>query len=127
MSSTTPQRGRSDPITGSIADLVAELVELGFEPQTRPALPGQLVYTATDSPVTLTVLTDPDNLYVRAEGPTDRHPWRVEWTAATPTHVQLIALYAILNHDPTAALSAAATALGTPPAGTEPAKHYPAG
>jgi hypothetical protein len=142
MSSTAPHRGRSDPATGPVADLAAELVELGFEPQTRPVLPGQVVYTATDSPVTITVhtdtlladplltdavLADPNHPSVRAECTADGHPWRVEWTAATPIHVQLIALYAILNHDPAVALSAAATALGAPPVGAEPGKRYPAG
>ena len=57
----------------------------------------------------------------------DGHPWRMEWTATTPIHVQLIALYAILNHDPAVALSAAAAALGAPPPGAEPGKRYPAG
>ena len=138
MNSTAPHRDRADPAgVPPVADLAAELVELGFEPQTRPVLPGQVVYTATDSPVTVTVhtdplltdplLADPNHPSVRAECTADGHPWRMEWTATTPIHVQLIALYAILNHDPAAALSAAAAALGTTPAGTEPAKRYPAG
>src|SRR5205814_3622739 len=113
MSDTTPERGRSDPgMPVPFAELVAELGELGFEPQPRPALPGQVVYTATDSPVAITMptstvasdtavtdttATDVDIVHVHAEGAPDGHPWRMEWTATTPIHVQLIALYAILN------------------------------
>src|SRR2546423_773047 len=60
MSDTTPERGRSNPGTAApFAELVAELGELGFEPQPRPALPGQVVYAATDSPATIAVVTRP--------------------------------------------------------------------
>jgi hypothetical protein len=128
MSRTTPERGWSDPATPApFADLVAELDELGFEPQPRPGVSGQVVYAATDSPVTIAVVTDPTHPHVRAEGAADDHGWHLDWTTGTPVHVQLIALYAILNHTPAAALSAAAAALGTTPPGTEPAKRYPAG
>src|SRR5256885_13631965 len=69
MSDTTPERSSSDPgMPAPFAELVAELGELGFEPQPRPALAGQVVYTATDSPVTITVVTDPTHPHVRAEG-----------------------------------------------------------
>jgi hypothetical protein len=148
MTSTAPRRSSSQPAgVAPLAALAAELGELGFEPQPRPALPGQVVYTATDSPVAITMptstvasdtavtdttATDVDIVHVHAEGAPDGHPWRMEWTATTPIHVQLIALYAILNHDPAAALSAAAAALGitragTTCAGSEPARRYPAG
>jgi hypothetical protein len=36
----------------------------------------------------------------------------MHWTATTPDAVQLIALYAVLDDDPAAALGGAATALG---------------
>jgi hypothetical protein len=128
MNHTTPERGRSDPATPApFADLVAELGELGFEPQPGPAIPGQVVYAATDSPVTITVVTHPTHPHLRAESAADGHAWHLDWTNHTPVHVQLIALYAILNHTPAAALSAAAAALGTTPPGAEPARRYPAG
>jgi len=128
MSDTTPERSSSDPgMPAPFAELVAELGELGFEPQPRPALPGQVVYTATDSPVTIAVVTDPAYPHVRVESATGGHRWHLDWTVHTPVHVQLIALYAILNHTPVAALSAAAAALATTPPGVESAKRYPAG
>ena len=128
MSDTTPERGRSDPgMPVPFAELVAELGELGFEPQPRPALPGQVVYTATDSPVTIAVVTDPAYPHVRVESATGGYRWHLDWSTGTPGHVQLIALYAILNHTPAAALSAAAAALATTPPGVESVKRYPAG
>jgi hypothetical protein len=128
MSDTTSERSSSDPGTPApFAELVAELGELGFEPQPRPALPGQVVYTATDSPVTIAVVTDPAYPQVRVASATGGHRWHLDWSTGTPVHVQLIALYAILNHTPAAALSAAAAALATTPPGVEPAKRYPAG
>jgi hypothetical protein len=128
MSDTTSERSSSDPgMPAPFAELVAELGELGFEPQPRPALPGQVVYAATDSPVTIAVVTDPTYPHVRAEGAAGGHRWHLDWTTGTPVHVQLIALYAILNHTPAAALSAATAAFGTAPPGVESAKRYPAG
>jgi hypothetical protein len=94
MNHTTPERGRSDPATPApFADLVAELGELGFEPQPGPAIPGQVVYAATDSPVTITVVTHPTHPHLRAESAADGHAWHLDWTNHTPVHVQLIALY----------------------------------
>src|SRR2546423_2168617 len=128
MSDTTPERSSSDPgMPAPFAELVAELGELGLEPPPRPTRPGPVVYTATDSPVTIAVVTDPAYPHVRVESATGGHRWHLDWSTGTPVHVQLIALYAILNHTPAAALSAAAAALATTPPGVESAKRYPAG
>jgi len=119
-----PGAGGLDPaVLAPFAGLVAELGELGFEPSPVQVEPGRVVYTATDSPVTITLLTDPGSAHVRSESPADGQPWYVVWTEGTALHVQLIVLYAVLNHDPMAALSAAAASLATTP--DEPTRRLP--
>jgi hypothetical protein len=112
-------------VSAPFAGLVAELGELGFEASLRPVDPGRVVYTATDSPVTVTLVADPSP-YVRAYHPANGRSWYVTWGADTPLHVQLIALYAVLNDDPTTALGAAAASLGAAPP-DEPERPSPAG
>jgi hypothetical protein len=127
MSSTTPEPARSQPTTvPPFADIVAELSELGFEPSPRPVEPGRVLYTATDSPVTVTLAPGPGCPHVHIDCPADGQHWYLSWAAGTPWHVQLIALYGVLNDDPTAALGAAAASLRAAPP-DQPAGPYPAG
>jgi hypothetical protein len=90
---------------------------LGFDPLDEPAKPGRAVYTATDSPTTITVLDQPGRHAVQVTVSSGGViTWTLEWTVGTPQPVQLIALYAALNDDPAAALdAAAATAIGLHP------------
>jgi hypothetical protein len=105
------------PASGEVfARLVGELDELGFE-ATRPAAhPHHTVYTATDSGVAVTIVASAcePHVYVAAR-PGTGPAWSMHWTAAAPPAIQLIALYAAVNDDPAAALTAAAAALGIPP------------
>jgi hypothetical protein len=99
------------------AHLVAELDELGFEP-TRPVeRPHDTVYTATDSGVLVAIVADgAEPPHVCVSAPSGTGPgWSMHWTATTPPMIQLIALYAAVNEDPTAALDAAAAAFGIAP------------
>src|SRR5436305_465073 len=82
-------------VSTPFAGLVAELGELGFEPSLRPVQPGHVVYAATDSPVTVTLLTEPGSSHVQVDSPAASQPWYVAWSDGTPLHVQLIALYAV--------------------------------
>jgi hypothetical protein len=99
----------------------ASLDELGFEP-TRPARhPHNTVYTATDSGVAVTVVADASEPHICLSARHGTDPaWSMQWTAAAPPAVQLIALYAAVNADPAAALAAAA-ALGVAAPNTTPA------
>lgn len=111
--------GRHDPGPTRrevFARLVGELSELGFEPTQAVSHPHDTVYTATDSGVVVTVVTDaPEpHVCVSARRGADA-AWTMHWTATTPHPVQLIALYAALNDDPATAIDAAAAAIGVHP------------
>ena len=105
--------GAAGPDT--FARLIGELHELGFERRPTASRPHRSVYGATDSPVTLTVVTEPPDPHVHVRGGHDAPGWHLYWTAATPAPVQLISLYAVLNDDPTAAIHAARAALAADP------------
>jgi hypothetical protein len=95
----------------AFARLVGELEELGFEPTWPLAHPNDTVYTATDSAVAITTVdaaSDPHVCVSARRG--NGAAWSMHWTATTPTTVQLIAPYAVVNEDPSAALAAAAAA-----------------
>ncbi len=101
---------------GVLSRLVGELEELGFEPTRPVGCPDETVYTATDSAVVVTVITNESTPHVcvsASRGPDAA--WTMHWTATAPVSVQLIALYAAVNENPAAALTAAAAALGAPP------------
>jgi len=116
MGSTANNPGPDRPAgPDTFARLIGELHELGFERSPTVSRPGRSVYAATDSPVTLTVVTEPPDPHVHVRGSHNAAGWDLYWTPATPAAVQLIALYAVLNDDPTAAIHAARVALVADP------------
>ncbi len=107
------------------ARLIHELQELGFEQVAVSTPPGPLAYAATDSPALVAVNNQPGQQHTRvlvgvhpphgrrSDGSHGADPsWQLAWTVGTPHVTQLIALYAALNTDPTAAIEAAAAAIG---------------
>ena len=120
---TSPAAPQHPPDRPVFARLVAELDELGFAPGAVADEPGHTLYTATDSRVVIAVIADAPDPHVCLAATRGGHRWSMHWTAATPDAVQLIALYAVLDDDPAAALGGAATALGIqnlPAAATKP-------
>jgi hypothetical protein len=109
----------------ALARLIDELHELGFERSPTPHRPGHVVYTATDSPVTFIVATDPPDPHVQVRGSREADAWQLAFTAQTPDTVVLIAVYAVLNDDPATALHAARSALTAGPATDHCARPYP--
>lgn len=94
------------------ARLVAELLTLSFEPQPSTGRHHRQVYRATDSQVSVILVSDPAQPHVLVTGGQDEAGrWWLRWSSHTPQPAQLIALYAALNDDPTAALDAAREAL----------------
>ena len=106
----------------TFARLIGELHELGFERSPTASRPHRGVYAATDSPITFTVVTEAPDPHVEVRGSHHAPGWLLYWTPATPALVELIALYAVLNDDPTAAIHAARAALVAEP----PTKPYTA-
>ncbi len=100
---------------GPFARLIGEIHELGFEHSPTASRPHRGVYAATDSPITLTVVTEAPDPHVEVRGSHTAPGWLLYWTPATPALVELIALYAVLNDDPTAAIHAARAALAAEP------------
>jgi hypothetical protein len=103
------------PSSATFVRLVAELQELGFERSPTAPRPDRAVYTATDSSVTFTIAAEPPDPHVNVSGARDGSGWHLYWTAATPDVVALVAVYAVLNDDPAAAVHAARAALSAPP------------
>ena len=105
------------------ARLAQELADLDFvaadDGQNRNP-----VYATTDSPLVITIDHDAQPPVARVTNPAcDGEPgWEVSFTADTPQHTQLIALYAAINADAGPAIDSAAAAVGVEPwgAGTQP-------
>jgi len=96
---------------GPFARLIAELAELGYEPDDSPDL---VTYTATDgdTAVLMYLSTEPPQAVLTGTN-SDDTDWQVAVTAATPPTTQLLILYAALNTtNARVAVTAAATALG---------------
>src|SRR6266545_5554616 len=73
---------------GVLSRLVGELEELGFEPTRPVGCPDETVYTATDSAVVVTVITNESNPHVcvsASRGPDAA--WTMHWTATAPVSV----------------------------------------
>jgi hypothetical protein len=98
----------NQPDSQPFTRLIRELHDLGFEATHTD----NTMYAATDSAATVTIVhrTHPPHVRV-STGHTDTQAL-LTWTADTPHHTQLICLYAALNDDPTAAIEAAAAAIG---------------
>ena len=116
------EAGPSTDATG-FARLAQELADLDFV----VADPGQArnpAYATTDSRLVITIDHDAQPPVARITYPAcDGEPgWEVSFTADTPQHTQLIALYAAINADPGHAIDTAAAAVGVEPwgAGTQP-------
>ena len=120
--SAPAEAGPSTDATG-FARLAQELADLDFvaadDGQNR-----NLAYATTDSPLVITIDHDAQPPVARVTNPAcDGEPgWVVSFTADTPQHTQLIALYAAINADPGPAIDSAAAAVGVEPwgAGTQP-------
>jgi hypothetical protein len=128
MTSVTRPEPSGPASDGVFARLVSELSELGFEPTLAAWHPHDTVYTATDSGVVVTVVDDEHqpHVCVSAKRGADT-TWNMHWTATTPHPTQLIALYAALNDDPTAAIDGAAAAIGVHPPTSTPRASTVAG
>ena len=116
------------PDGDTFTELADELEELGFEPVPELSPPSHTTYRATDSRVVVRIVRTPGERGVwLAVGAGSDRQWGLRWTAGTPHAVQLIALYAVLNENPAAALAAAAAAIGLRAPGSPAEPSPPAG
>ncbi len=107
----------TDPAVDSDVDapfarLVAELAELGYEPDD---LSGAVTYTATDGNAIVQVhrSAEPPRAVLAGASSDGATDWEITLTAATPPATQLLILYAALNTtNAGAAITAATAALG---------------
>jgi hypothetical protein len=126
--SGTGPRPPEPPHGFPFAALAHEVQELGFEPVPDLSPPEHTTYRATDSRVAIRIVHTPDERGVwLAVGSGPDLEWALHFTAGTPHAVQLIALYAVLNDNPAAALDAAAAAIGLSTSGSPAQPSPPAG
>src|SRR5205807_1465314 len=94
-------------------------VSVSGSPRNHPGLPvdslSRAVRRASRTAPPCSNATEPPDRHVHVRGSSDTPRWHLYWTPATPATVQLIALYAVLNDDPTAAIRAAQAALVAQP------------
>lgn len=108
----TPNVPTSDGAADApFARLIAELAELGYEPDD---MPDAVTYTATDGNAAVELYpAEPPRAVLASTSSDPAAGWEITFTAATPPATQLVILYAALNtSNASDAITAATAALG---------------